>query len=233
MPTDDNTHGGRTRASGGDAPDSPPDSGTDSGDETAPPLERSDPGGDTETTHTESGQSNEDTTRQHHHHHDISELGVAILTVSSSRTLDLDPAGDAIADAARAAGHQIVVRELVSDTYDGVQDTVNRFVDREDTNCVITTGGTGVSPDDVTLEAVDPLLEKRLPGFGELFRTLSYDDVGTQVICTRATAGIADGVPVFCLPGSEHAAKLGTEAIILEEAGHLAGLARRETEDAP
>jgi molybdenum cofactor biosynthesis protein B len=166
----------------------------------------------------------------HHHHHDLDELGVAILTVSSSRTLDDDPAGDAIAATVEADGHAVVTRELVPDDYDRVQDTVNRFVDREDTDCVVTAGGTGVTPDDVTLEAVEPLFEKELPGFGELFRQLSFDEIGTKVVCTRAAAGIADEVPVFCLPGSENAARLGTEEIVVEQAGHLAGLARRDDE---
>jgi molybdenum cofactor biosynthesis protein B len=171
-----------------------------------------------------------DPEQYHHHHHDLEELGVALLTVSSTRSLEDDPAGEAVVEAVEAAGHSVVIRELVRDEYDGVQATVNRFVDREDTDCVVTTGGTGVTPDDVTLEAVDPLFDKRLPGFGELFRTLSYEEVGTRAICTRASAGVADSVPVFCLPGSENAARLGAEEIIVEEAGHLAGLARRDTE---
>ena len=173
-----------------------------------------------------------DPERYHHHHqHDLEDLGVAILTVSSSRTLDDDPAGDTVAEVVRAAGDEVSIRELVRDDYDRVQDTVNRFVDREDTDCVVTAGGTGVTPDDVTLEAVDPLFEKRLPGFGELFRRLSFDEVGTKVVCTRAAAGVADRVPVFCLPGSENAAKLGVEEIVVEEAGHLAGLAGRDAEE--
>ena len=178
----------------------------------------------------DTGGHDHDPERYHHHHHDIEDLGVAILTVSSSRSLDDDPAGDAIADALRAEGDEVTIRELVGDGYDRVQDTVNRLVDREDTDCVVTTGGTGVTPDDVTLEAVDPLFDKRLPGFGELFRRLSYDEVGTRVVCTRAGAGVADGVPVFCLPGSENAARLGAEEIIVEEAGHLRGLAKRDDE---
>ena len=163
-----------------------------------------------------------------HHHHDVSDLGVAVLTVSSSRSLDDDPAGDAIADIVKGAGHEVSIRELVRDDYDGVQDTVDRLVDREDTDCVVTTGGTGVTPDDVTIEAVDPLFDKRLPGFGELFRRLSYDEIGTKVVGTRAVAGVADGVPVFCLPGSENAARLGTGEVVVEEAPHLAGLAARD-----
>jgi molybdenum cofactor biosynthesis protein B len=163
-----------------------------------------------------------------HHHHDVETLGVAVVTVSSSRSLDDDPAGDAIQSALEAEGHEVVTRDLVGDSLDGVQGTVDHLVGREDVDVVVTTGGTGVTPDDVTVEAVRPLLEKRLPGFGELFRRLSYDEIGTKVVGTRAVAGVADGVPVFCLPGSENAATLGVEEIIVPEAGHLAGLARRD-----
>lgn len=166
-----------------------------------------------------------------HHHHDVSELGFAVLTVSSSRGLDADTAGDAIIDLIKAAGHAVAVRELVNDDFDTVQDTIDRFANRGDTDCVVTTGGTGVTPDDVTVEATEPLFDKHLPGFGELFRSLSREEIGTRVVTTRTTAGVVDGVPVFCLPGSENAVRLGTEAIILEEAPHLAGLARRD-EDA-
>ncbi|PSP46333.1 molybdenum cofactor biosynthesis protein MoaB [Halobacteriales archaeon QH_7_69_31] len=166
-------------------------------------------------------------THDDHHRHDAAELGVAVLTVSSSRSLDDDPAGDAIESVLEGTGHEVTIRELVTDEYDGVQDAVDRFVEREDTDCVVTTGGTGVTPDDVTAEAVEPLFDKRLPGFGELFRTLSYEEIGTKVVGTRAVAGVADGVPVFCLPGSENAARLGTGDIIIEEAPHLAGLAGR------
>lgn len=150
-----------------------------------------------------------------------------MLTVSSSRRLDDDAAGDRIADALEGAGHEVATRDLVPDDYDKVQGTVQRFVDRKDTDVVITTGGTGVTPDDVTVEAVEPLFAKELPGFGELFRRRSYEEIGTMVVATRATAGVADGVPVFCLPGSENAAALGAE-LIVSTAGHLVGLASRD-----
>lgn len=165
---------------------------------------------------------------QDHHAHDVGTLGVAVVTVSSSRTLDADPSGDAVAAAFRDAGHEVSTRELVPDAYDRVQDVVGAVVGRGDVDVVVTTGGTGVTPDDVTVEAVEPLLEKTLPGFGELFRRRSEDQIGTRVVATRATGGIADGVPVFCLPGSEAAVRLGVSEIVLPEAGHLAGLARRD-----
>jgi len=166
-----------------------------------------------------------------HHAHDVGTLGAGVVTVSSSRTLDADPSGDAIVAAFEEAGHGVSTRELVPDDYDRVQDVVGAVARRRDVDVVVTTGGTGVTPDDVTVEAVEPLFEKHLPGFGELFRRRSEDQIGTRVVATRATAGVADGVPVFCLPGSEAAVRLGVEEIVVPEAGHLAGLARRDEEE--
>ncbi|WP_227374589.1 MogA/MoaB family molybdenum cofactor biosynthesis protein [Haladaptatus halobius] len=174
--------------------------------------------------------SNRPDERDHpdHHAHDVDELGFGVVTVSSSRSLDDDPAGDAIGELVEDDGHNMVTRELISDDYDTVQKTVDNLVSRKDVDVVVTTGGTGVTPDDVTIEAVRPLLEKELPGFGELFRTLSYDEIGTRVVGTRATAGVVDGVVVFCLPGSENAVRLGTGDILLREASHLVGLCGRD-----
>lgn len=163
-----------------------------------------------------------------HHHHDVESVGVAVVTVSSSRTLDDDPAGDYIEAALEDAGHEVVVRELIPDDFDRIQTMANRLANRDDTDAVITSGGTGVTPDDVTPEAVRQLFDKELPGFGELFRQLSYEEVGTKTVGSRATAGIVHDSPVFCIPGSENAARLGVEEIILPEVGHLAGLASRE-----
>jgi len=162
-----------------------------------------------------------------HHSHDIETVRAAVVTVSSTRTREDDAAGDAIADALRDDGDEVTTREIIRDGYDNVQSAVDALVGREDVDIVVTTGGTGVTPDDVTVDAVEPLFEKELPGFGELFRRLSFEDIGTKVVGSRATAGIAGGVPVFCLPGSEAAARLGTEEIITEQAGHLAGLTAR------
>ena len=162
-----------------------------------------------------------------HAHHDFGPVAFALITVSTSRSLDDDPAGDAIVAAVEDDGGSVATRELVDDDYDGIQGRVNSLVNRDDVDVVVTTGGTGVTPDDVTVEAVDPLFDKRLPGFGELFRARSREEVGTRVVATRATAGVIEGVPAFCLPGSENAASLGAE-IVTAEAGHLAGLAKRD-----
>jgi molybdenum cofactor biosynthesis protein B len=167
---------------------------------------------------------------QAHHHHDVHELGVAVLTVSSSRSLDDDAAGDSIVAALEDAGHEVATRELVGDDHDPVQASIHNLVSRDDVDAVVSTGGTGVTPDDVTVEAAQPLCEKELPGCGELFRQRSYDEVGTMVVATRATAGIAEQTPVFCLPGSENAATLGAE-LVVETAGHLRGLASRNEDD--
>ncbi len=163
-----------------------------------------------------------------HHHHDVDRVGLAILTVSTSRSLDDDPAGDAIAEAFEADGHEVVTRELVRDSYDRVQSGIDNLASRDDVDVVVTTGGTGVTPDDVTVDAAEPLFNKELPGFGELFRRRSYEEIGEKVVATRATAGVTDGVLVFCLPGSENAARLGSEQVVIPEISHLVGLASRE-----
>lgn len=183
-----------------------------------------------ETDHDHSHDHGDSDHAVHAHEHDFGPVGVAVVTVSTSRTLDEDPAGDAIEERVERAGDEVATRELIEDDYDGIQGRVSTFVGREDVDVVVTTGGTGVTPDDVTIEAVGPLFSKQLPGFGELFRRRSEDDIGTRVVATRATAGVVDGVPVFCLPGSEDAARLGAD-IVTEEAAHLAGLARRDADD--
>jgi molybdenum cofactor biosynthesis protein B len=180
-------------------------------------------------SHDDHGSHDHDDHGSHgHHHHDVESLGVAVVTVSSSRSLDNDPAGDVIDGAFETDGHEVVTRELVGDDFDGLQSTVKRLVERDDTDVVVTTGGTGVTPDDVTVEAVQQLFGKHLPGFGELFRRRSEEEIGTRVVGTRATAGVVHDAVVFCLPGSENAARLGAEEIIVPEAPHLAGLVTRE-----
>ncbi len=165
----------------------------------------------------------------HDHDHDRvpSTVSYALVTVSSSRSIEEDTAGDTVVAAVEGAGDAVVHRELVPDDYDRVQSTVDHVADRADVEAVVTLGGTGVTPDDVTVEAVRPLFGKELPGFGELFRSLSRESVGTATIASRATAGVVDRTPVFCLPGSEDAARLGVTEIVVGEAAHLVGLARR------
>ena len=232
--------GGSDSSADGDAPESERDHGGPAGEAKREKHAESDRhggndgggdgdddnGGRDERAHDDHGGHSHD--RDRHHAHDLDNLGVAVVTVSSSRTLSDDPAGDTITAVMEEGDDEVVTRELIPDEYDRIEGTLDNLVGREDVDVVITTGGTGVTPDDVTIEAAKRLFDKELPGFGELFRLLSYDEIGTKVVATRATAGVIEGVPVFCLPGSENAVELGTEAIITEQAAHIAGLARRE-----
>lgn len=164
-----------------------------------------------------------------HHHSEVDTLGVALLTISSSRSLSEDSSGDAAAALLEAEGHEIVTRDLVPDDYDRIQGHVDTLSDRADVDMVVTTGGTGVTPDDVTVEAVEPILKRDLPGFGEVFRAISREEVGTRAIHSRATAGITDSVPVFLLPGSENAVRLAISDLIIPEGPHLVAMATRES----
>ncbi len=166
-------------------------------------------------------------TAEDHDHPEIHPLRAAIVTISSSRSATDDEGGDAIAAILEEHGHTVETRDLVCDERETIQESVRELVEHEAIDCVITTGGTGVTRDDVTIEALVPLFEKELPGFGELFRHLSYEEVGTRIVATRAVGGISKGIPIFCLPGSTDAVSLATREIIVEEAPHLAGLATR------
>jgi len=148
-------------------------------------------------------------------------VSYALVTVAAGRTFSEDETGEAVADAIESTGGTVVTRELVTPSYDGIQTAVARLVDREDVEALVTVGGTGVEPTDVTVDAVEDLLDRVLPGFGELFRALAHDQVGTAVVRTRAMAGLIDQVPVFCLPGTPSATRLGLEEIVLDEAGDI------------
>ncbi|MFC4248623.1 molybdenum cofactor biosynthesis protein B [Natribaculum luteum] len=169
-----------------------------------------------------------------HGHDVIDPLYVAIVTVSSSRAQEADPddpGGDTIEEIFEAHGHEVRVRELVRDDYATIRTAVRSLVARRDVDVVVTTGGTGVTADDVSPEATSALFERELPGFGELFRSLSWEEVGTRAMASRATAGIAVDTPVFCLPGSKSACRTACEKLIVPEAPHLAGLATSHRAD--
>jgi len=160
-----------------------------------------------------------------HHAHDAESVGFGVLTISSSRTAETDASGDALAGAIEDADQTVVVRDLVADDERAIRQRVEEMVGRDGVDAVVTTGGTGLSPEDVTVEAVGPLFDREIPGFGEQFRARSVDDVGPHGMLTRATAGVVDGGPVFCLPGSEQAASFGIEELVLPVVGHVVGLA--------
>jgi molybdenum cofactor biosynthesis protein B len=161
----------------------------------------------------------------HHHDHDADSVGFGVLTVSSSRTLAADPSGDAIVAAAEEAGHAVPVRDLVADDENRIRERIETLVRDAAVEAVVTSGGTGLTPDDVTVEGVRPLFDREIPGFGEQFRARSVAEVGPHAMISRATAGVAGGVPVFCLPGSQQAAEFGTTELVLPIAGHVVGLA--------
>ena len=153
-------------------------------------------------------------------------LGFGILTVSDSRTPETDLGGRILLEAVERAGHLSVSYAIVPDGIEEVRAAVADLAATEDVDLVVVTGGTGVSPRDSTPEAVEPLFERRLPGFGELFRLLSWDEVGPAAFLSRAGAGLIAGKPVFLLPGSPAAVRLAIERLILPEAAHLVAVCR-------
>jgi molybdenum cofactor biosynthesis protein B len=142
-----------------------------------------------------------------------------VLTISDTRTEANDVSGDWITSLLAGAGHIVEGRALVPDDPARVENTIRENAGRAEV--IITTGGTGITSRDSTYEAIDGLLEKRLDGFGELFRTLSYEEIGSAAMLTRACAGTLGRTAIFSLPGSEHAVRLGMTKLILPEIGHV------------
>ena len=155
-------------------------------------------------------------------------LGFTVIVVSTSRFRDfeagkqvIDESGDLIVETLKAHGHSVFMRDLIPDDSRLIEAHVKKALQSPKVDAIITCGGTGINPSDVTIETVEPLLDKQLPGFGEIFRWLSYEEIGSAAIMTRAVAGVVKGKAVFCLPGSPQAVKLCLERLILPEAGHI------------
>jgi molybdenum cofactor biosynthesis protein B len=144
-----------------------------------------------------------------------------VLTISDSRTEETDTGGRTIRDLLAAAGHEVAGHAIVADDPDRVRGTVLEQLRRSDVQVVVTTGGTGITSRDRTYEAIQTLLDKRLDGFGELFRMLSFQEIGAAAMLSRASAGVARGRIVVSLPGSVAAVRLGMEKLVLPELGHL------------
>jgi len=160
-----------------------------------------------------------------------SKLTFAVFVVSSSRHAAksrgeafVDESGDLAVSLVESAGHRVVERDVLPDSLEEIAEALKRVAGKVDV--VLFLGGTGPHPKDVTVEAVRPSLTKELPGFGELFRMLSYEQVGPAAFLSRATAGVADGSVVFCLPGSPDGIRLALEKLILPEAEHAVWVAR-------
>jgi molybdenum cofactor biosynthesis protein B len=145
---------------------------------------------------------------------------VAVLTVSDTRTIETDRSGQTIVDLLTEAGHVIARRVIVTDNRDAIRGQLQTWIADPGVDVVIATGGTGVTPRDVTPEALAPLVTKPIPGFGELFRWLSYAEIGTSTMQSRAEAALCDTTYVFILPGSPGAVKTALTKIILSQLDH-------------
>ena len=144
-------------------------------------------------------------------------LNIAVLTISDTRTRENDTSGDYLQQAAEAAGHNVVTREIVIDDIYKMRATATKWIADEDIHVIMSTGGTGFTTRDSTPEALKVLFDLHVEGFGELFRALSYEDIGTSTVQSRAFAGISNKTLVFCMPGSTNACKLGWDKILLEQ----------------
>jgi molybdenum cofactor biosynthesis protein B len=148
-------------------------------------------------------------------------VSCAVITVSDTRTHETDRSGQLIQELLQAAGHLPIEYAIVKDEPEQIQRQLEILCSRVDLEAVILNGGTGIAPRDTTYDAIERLLEKVLPGFGELFRWLSYQEIGSRAIASRAVAGVYRAKLVFSLPGSSAAVKLAIERLILPEIVHL------------
>ena len=161
------------------------------------------------------------------------QLKFAVFVCSTSRYQQLqkgekidDISGDTIVTLMRNAGHVVLSKKIIADDKRMIEEAVKSVLDSAEMDAAIFCGGTGITPKDVTIEAVSPFLEKTLPGFGEIFRRLSYDKVGSAAVMSRAVAGVARGKALFCIPGSPDAVRVSVEMLILPEAPHIVRHAR-------
>jgi len=151
----------------------------------------------------------------------IVRANVAVITLSDSRSLDNDQSGDLIEKLLKENGQTVTVRKLISDSRNVLRATLRELIRQKSLHAIITTGGTGLSQSDITIETVRGMLEKEMPGFTSLFMLLSYSEAKSAAMLSRATAGTIKGKLIFCLPGSPRACKLAIESLILPELGHM------------
>ncbi|MFN0006949.1 MAG: molybdenum cofactor biosynthesis protein B [Planctomycetota bacterium] len=148
-------------------------------------------------------------------------IGFAVITISDTRDASSDRGGETLVRLVTEAGHRVAWKTIVKDEAGPIEAAVRAACAREDVDLVLTTGGTGIAPRDVTTPTLERMFEATIPGFGELFRWLSYREIGSAAILSRATAGIVDTKVVLALPGSPKALELALREIVLPEAGHL------------
>jgi molybdenum cofactor biosynthesis protein B len=148
-------------------------------------------------------------------------IKVAVVSVSTTRSLTEDKSGAWIKKQAKKEGHEVVVHQTVTDDIGAIRELIEHVTQKICPDAIIMTGGTGISPKDVTIEAVKPLFKKELTAFGPLFAQLSFEEIDSAAILSRATAGIIKATLIFCMPGSIKACKLACNALIFPELGHL------------
>ena len=156
------------------------------------------------------------------------QLSFAVFICSTSRYQDIrkdqkisDVSGNTIEAMLRNAGHKILSKKIIADDISMIQDAVNSVLSSPELDAAIFCGGTGIALKDTTIETVVPFLEKTLPGFGEIFRRLSYETIGSAAVMSRAVAGVAKGKVLFCIPGSPNAVRIAVETLILPETPHI------------
>lgn len=164
-----------------------------------------------------------DSTRAHREQAEkMPPVTAAVITISDTRTTQTDSSGRYILDSLTAAGHAVAIYEILPDEPEQIRSRISALAQSGQVQVVITNGGTGVAPRDGTFEAVSGILTKTLPGFGELFRMLSYEEVGAAAMLSRATAGLCGRTLIFSMPGSPNATRVAMEKLILPEIAHIA-----------
>ncbi|KPA13081.1 molybdenum cofactor biosynthesis protein B [Candidatus Magnetomorum sp. HK-1] len=158
---------------------------------------------------------------KHHKGNAPNILGIAIVTVSTSRTMDTDTSGQWMIKKIYKEGHRLETHLIVADDQEIIQKTVIELSKQPQVNVILMSGGTGLGPDDVTIEAVSPLFTKNIPAFGYIFSTLSYETIDSAALLSRATAGCIQDTLVFCMPGSKNAVKLACKQLIFCELNHI------------
>lgn len=164
---------------------------------------------------------------QEHRATSPTQIRCAVITVSDTRTLETDTGGLAVMDALKGAGHTVLQREIIPDEPARMRPLLQELCARDDVDAVLLTGGTGLSSRDQTFETISQLLTKPLPGYGELFRMLSFAEVGPAAMLSRAIGGLLGRTVILSMPGSPNAVRLAMQNLILPELGHLVREARR------
>ena len=172
-------------------------------------------------------------TSKNHKAHAPKTLSFAVFICSTSRYLAIqkgeqitDVSGDMIEFLLKKVGHRVLFRRVVSDDNVMIEQAVKSVLENDGADAAIFCGGTGIAPKDITIESIQPFLDKTLPGFGEIFRRLSYDKLGSAAVMSRAVAGVAKGKALFCIPGSPDAVRISVELLISPEASHIVKHAR-------